>query len=92
MASLEVILNRNEVQQYIPYELICMTRYGARWETGKRRRRWMNEFTDEERNAAGRLFAKAHDWTLSRGVPDVVRMSTKTYGLWQKLGYFCATL
>ena len=92
MASLEVVLERNEVQQFIPYELICMTRYGATWGTGKRRRRWLKEFTEEERDAAGRLFSKAHDWALSRGVPDTVRMSMKTYDLWQKLGYFCATL
>ncbi len=44
------------------------------------------------REAAGRLFRMAHNWTVGRGVPDTVQMSRKTFHLWQKLGDFCASI
>ena len=92
MARLEVILSCEEVHELIPYAVICEVRYGSRWETMRRKRRWMAEFTKEEREAAYKLFPKAHSWYVGRGVPDEVRMSTATYDLWQKLGNFCGTL
>ena len=50
------------------------------------------DFSESEREAAGRLFRMAHNWTVGRGVPDTVQMSRKTFHLWQKLGDFCVTL
>lgn len=92
MAKLEIILSHEEVHANIPYALICMTRYGSCWNTMRRKRRWKMEFTEAEREAASALFSKAQSWTVGRGVPDTVRMSTKTYALWQKLGAFCGSL
>lgn len=85
-------LTRDEIQRKIPYGVICETRYGCRWDTGRRRRAWMEQFTKEERAVASRLFRKAHEWTLTRGVPDEVKMTTKTFALWLKLGAFCASI
>ncbi len=85
-------LSSTEVHATIPYSMICMTRYGSSWDTGRRRRAWLSDFSEEERKAAARLFPKAHDWTVGRGVPEVVRMNTKTFFLWQKLGEFCASI
>lgn len=92
MATLEIVMTSMEVSDYIPYCAICTARYGSVWETIRRKRRWKEEFTEEEREAAARLFPRAHDLMLGRGVPDTVRMSTKTYVLWQKLGAFCCSL
>lgn len=92
MPKIEIVLSYEEVHRYIPYSLICMTRYGAHWDTRRRRRRWLSEFTEDERKAASRLFSKSHDWTVGRGVPDTVRMSTGTFALWMKLGSFCASI
>lgn len=92
MAHLEVVLNRDDVHEQIPYAVICEIRYGSRWDTMRRKRRWMAEFTKEERDATYKLFPKAHNWYVGRGVPDLVRMSLSTYRLWQKLGDFCGTL
>lgn len=50
------------------------------------------DFSESEREAAGRLFRMAHNWTVGRGVPDTVQMSRKTFHLWQKLGDFCASI
>ena len=92
MARLMIVLDHDEVQNQIPYSLICMTREGSVWNTMRRKRRWKFEFTDAEKEAASKLFRLAHTWTLVKGVPDEVTMSTKTYELWQKLGAFCGSL
>ena len=34
-----LVLTSDEVNFRIPYALVCMTRFGAHWETGRRRRR-----------------------------------------------------
>ena len=92
MAKLEIVFDYEEVHKNIPYSLICMTRESSVWGTMRRKRRWAAEFTEEERETAYRLFEQARRWTLVKGVPDTVRMSVKTYELWQKLGNFCGSL
>lgn len=92
MPKLEILLSPEEVHRHIPYAVICMTRYGAVWGTMKRKRRWLNEFTERERRDANRLFVQSHKWLLSTGVTKDVRMSLTTYELWQKLGGFCASI
>lgn len=92
MPKIEIVLSHEEVHANIPYALICMTRYGSAWCTGRRKRRWISEFTEDERKVASRLFSKSHDWTVGRGVPDTVRMSAETYALWMKLGAFCGSI
>lgn len=92
MARLMIVLERDEIQEQLPYSLICMTREGSVWNTMHRKHRWKFEFTDAEKEAATKIFRMAHTWTLVKGVPDEVTMSTKTYQLWQKLGSFCASI
>lgn len=92
MAKEMLKMSATEVHATIPYSLICMTRYGSSWDTGRCRRGWLSNFSEEERKAATRLFQTAHDWTVGRGVPDIVRMSTKTFFLWRKIGDFCASI
>ena len=76
-----LVLTSEEVNARIPYALVCMTRFGAHWETGRRRRRWLEEFTEQERTAATRLFNQSHRWLLTTGVPDTVRMTVQTFAL-----------
>ena len=92
MAKQMMKLTVEEVRANIPYDLICMVRYGCTWSSGRRRRAWLADFSESEREAAGRLFRMAHNWTVGRGVPDTVQMSRKTFHLWQKLGDFCASI
>lgn len=75
MAKQMMKLTVEEVRANIPYDLICMVRYGCTWSSGRRRRAWLADFSESEREAAGRLFRMAHDWTVGRGVPDTVQMS-----------------
>lgn len=92
MANVFIELSREEVYASIPYEVICETRYGGTWDTGKRRRLWKEEFTEEERALSTRLFKQAHMWMLSTGVPEKVVMKTTTLALWGKLAVFCMSL
>jgi len=92
MAKMMLVLSADEVHQNIAYSLICMTRYGSSWGTMKRKRRWAEEFSENERKTASKLFREAHCWTCGKGVPDEVTMSLNTYSLWQKLGAFCASI
>lgn len=92
MAKIMLVMTHEEVNANIAYSLICFTRYGSAWDTGRRRRAWLADFSKSEREAAGRLFRMAHNWTVGRGVPDTVQMSRKTFHLWQKLGDFCASI
>lgn len=83
-------LNAEEIREIIPYQLICETVYGARWDTGKRKRAYKLWFNEKERTKARKLFVLAHKWALSTGVPEEVTMSRDTLNLWNKLGMFCA--
>ena len=55
-----LVLTSDEVNLRIPYALVCMTRFGAHWETGRRRRRWLEEFTEQERESATRPVSYTH--------------------------------
>ena len=46
-----LVLTSDEVNLRIPYALVCMTRFGAHWETGRRRRRWLE--SSRSRNGVG---------------------------------------
>jgi len=92
MAKLMLVMSCEEVHETIPYAVVCEARYGSRWSTMRRKRRWMAEFTEAEREKAGELFRRAHNWCLGRGIPETVRMSLNTFDLWQRLGAFCGSL
>jgi hypothetical protein len=87
-----VELSREELQQRIPYALICETRYGSRWDTFTRRRKWKAATDEAARRRLARLFKKAHEWTLTRGVPDTYRMRMNELSDWDFLASFCYSL
>lgn len=92
MAKVMIVLDHNEIQRDLPYQMICEGRFGSAWNTMHRKRRWMEEFTESERDAASKIFSKSKSWTLTTGVPESIMMSPKTYALWIKLGNFCASI
>ena len=77
----------------LPYSLICQTRFGASWETSRRRRRWESEFTEREREMAEiTVFPCCRKWYL-KGIPaEGVSSSLDMLPLWLKLAGFCASL
>ena len=87
-----IALNREEIQERIPYAIVAETMSGARWGTGKRKRLMKQFFTESEIEAIYRLHKQAHSWYCVKGVPEEVKMSVKTYCLWQKLANFCCEI
>lgn len=85
-------MSRDEVQRLIPYAMICETMGGAKWNTGTRRRKWANEFTEQERRKARELYNISRQWYLIKGIPDEVKMSATTLTFWNRLAEFCACL
>lgn len=92
MPKIMVVFSRDEIQQRLPYEMICITRYGSSWEIGKRKLRWTKEFTELERDSARSIFRKSYLWYLVKGVPNEVSITTETLNLWDKVANFCASL
>lgn len=84
------VFSHDEIVMELPYAVICEAHESASWNTTHRRRAWFDAFTEEERQAANRIFRQAHQWYLVSGAPDSVRMTEKTLALWKKLGIFCA--
>ena len=91
MAKIDFIItfSSNEVNQKIPYALICQARYGSMWNTSKTQREYERKFTEEEREESETIFRQAHKWYITSGVPNQVSMPMKTFILWLKLVEFC---
>lgn len=87
--EIRIKLTHDEVNEKIPYPVICETRWGSAWDTRAVRNRWREEFDEETREEAEALFQQARRWHLTTGVPDEVSMSGRTFALWLRLGEFC---
>lgn len=89
MATIEILMTREEIIDTIPYDMICMTRYGTVWRTMARKRLWDIDFSDKEKEEAEKIFKLCHSWFVGKGIPDTVRMDFYTYRLWRKIEEFC---
>lgn len=76
-----MVLTHDEIQNNIPYALVCETMYGCRWNNGSRIRKFVNEFTREEQKAISKMKKQSYEWYLVKGVPDQVKMTPETYNL-----------
>lgn len=86
-------LSPEEVREQIPYEVVCETMEGSRWNTYRRKRMFKELFTEREQQKAYELRPVAHRWYLTTGIPiGGVSMTKDTYLFWQKLGEFCASI
>ena len=87
-----VILEREDIQQNIPYAIIAETIGRSCWNTGKCKRLKKEFFTREEIANLPRIYKYARDWYLIKGVPDSIRLRPNTIELFVKLGEFCSQL
>lgn len=86
-------LTHDEIQNQIPYAIIAETTCRSIWNTGRRKRAYAAAFTETEREHLCKIRRQAYMWALVKGVPaEGVRMTPKTYDLWQKFADFCASL
>lgn len=89
--DIEIVLAIEEVNENIPYQMICETRYSAAWNTMRRKRFWKKDFTEAEKEKAEKIFRQAHSW-YTKGVAEAVRMDLPTYRLWNKIARFCGMI
>lgn len=87
-----MVFDHDEIKKEIPYDLICETHEGGRWNTFRRKRLWNDMFTEKEQKACGRLFRQAKSWSLVKGAPESLMLTADTLLLWKKLGNFCAVI
>lgn len=88
-----VHLDRDECERKLPAMLIAETTSRAIWDTGRRKRRWKEEFTDSERDALYDIIAQARRIALRYGWPeDGITTTVNRLVLWRRLGDFCASL
>lgn len=59
-----MVLTHDEIQNNIPYALVCETMYGCRWNNGSRIRKFANEFTREEQKAISKMKKQSYELKL----------------------------
>lgn len=89
--KIEFILSRKDVEENIPYKMICSTRYGSIWDTMRRKKKWSTEFSITEQEVAEELFRQMQRWYM-KGIPNNVRIEYLTLELLDKIAEFCFTL
>lgn len=57
-----------------------------------RRRKYHENFTEDERATISRYYNKYYGWTMRTGIPAEVKMKIETYNLLKRAGDFFATV
>ena len=91
-ARIMLKLTHEDVQEKIPYGIVCETYCREIFRTGRAKRLRKERFTDAEWERCLDLCKLAYKWFLKTGVPDEVTMSARTFALWLRLAEFCAAL
>ena len=89
--DIEIILTSKEINENIPYKMICETRYSNIWNTRKCKLMWNKEFTETEKEKAEKMFRQTYTW-YTKGITEFVRMDFATYRLWDKVARFCYSI
>lgn len=85
-------LDRDEIQKNIPYMLVAETFAREIHKTGRAKRIFNSMFDESEKRKIQEMRRQAYSWALVKGVPDELKLTTKTYFLWHKLAEFCMRL
>lgn len=84
-----VILEHDEVNDILHYQLIASCIGSSSWNTGKINREKEKIFSPSELEMIKKIYNKAHKWYLITGVPNEISMSIEEFNLWKKLKDFC---
>ena len=85
-------LNRDEVREKIPYELVAETFAREIHKTGRGKRIFNEMFDESEKTKIRELRSKASAWAFRTGCPDNIKITPKTLALWYKLAEYCMRL
>lgn len=78
----------DELNDKLHYMLIGETMSGSKWSTGKVKRAFKAEFSQEERDMCFSIWRKARKWCLRALPQEPVEMYMDEYKLWIKLKDF----
>ena len=85
-----VVLDIDELNDKLHYRLICETTHSSLWNTGKIKRAFNSEFTEEEKVVVEQIRKKSHRWYLHSLPKELtVTMSSDEFKIWKKLKNFC---
>jgi len=62
-------------------------------ESGSKRRKWLAEFSEEERKTLGEYYKRFHEWYLKKGTPEFyIFRKAETLDLVKRAVHFFATV
>ena len=85
-----IVLNHIKFKQLIPYPVIVES-----WDkikSGKPKREWLKQFTEEERKRIAYYYKKFYDWYLLTGAPMSISLKSKNITLLQRAVNFFASI
>lgn len=85
----QLVLDRNDIQSQLKYELICECFSSSYSNTGKFGRKFGEIFLENEKESVQKIAALCKKWALKSGIPDSYICDIKTFNLWKKLEMFC---
>ena len=85
-------LDRDEIREKIPYELVAEIFARGIVKTGKAKRIFNEMFDESEKKRIYELRSKATAWAFRTGAPDKTHLTVDTLMLWQKLAEYCMRL
>ena len=85
-----LVLSHIKFKQLIPYPVIVES--WDRIKSGKAKREWLKQFTEEERDRIAYYQKKFHDWYLITGAPMSISIKSKNIALLERAINFFATI
>ena len=83
-----VRISVDELNDELHYRLIAETMSGSKWTTGKVKKAFVSQFSQEERDSCFSIWRRARKWYLYSLPTNPIEMSMVEYELWQKLKNF----
>lgn len=86
------IMNRNDIQLQLRYNLIYEATERSAFNTGRAKRMLKEMFTEEEiKEIREKVIPKARRFAI-RGVPENFTMTTREFNLWKLFERYCSVL
>ena len=87
----DVILDKEDIREKIPFEIVAEASTRSVWGTGRRKRLMAEVMNKEEMQISEDLIRKAKRWML-KGLPEEYSMPIHEYTIWMKLEHVCKQL
>lgn len=87
--KMEFEFERDEVRSKLHYDLVASSIGGSQWNTGTNKRRLKESgFTEDDLAVIKKIYKKCSKWYLETGVPEIVKIPSDEYNVWQRLIFY----